>query len=146
MVGPRPTAENPPPMRERALKLPESPAPGAGLREPADAARSAFLRMVSHELRTPLNSIIGFSEILSRELYGPIGQPRYKEYAGIVLQSGHRLLALVNQIVEIVRLQDGRRSWSCSPSPWPSPSGTWSRRWPSAAASGMCASGSRTRR
>jgi signal transduction histidine kinase len=104
-------------MPERALQLPEPPAPEPAVRKPTDAAKSAFLRMVSHELRTPLNSIIGFSEILSQELYGPIGQARYKDYADIIRQSGHRLLALVNQIVEIVRLQDGAADLELQPEP-----------------------------
>ena len=43
--------------------------------------KRSFLRMVSHELRTPLNSIIGFSEIISRELYGPLSEPQYREHA-----------------------------------------------------------------
>jgi signal transduction histidine kinase len=72
-----------------------------------DEARQGFLRMVSHELRTPLNSIIGFSEILSCELYGPLGSPQYKEYAGIIRESGHRLLRLVNQVMEMARLESG---------------------------------------
>ena len=71
-----------------------------------DEARRQFLRMVSHELRTPLNAIIGFSEIIAAELYGPLGAPQYREYAAHVRQSGHRLLRLVNQILEIARLQD----------------------------------------
>ncbi|CAN5671395.1 HAMP domain-containing sensor histidine kinase [soil metagenome] len=61
--------------------------------------------MVSHELRTPLNSILCFSEIISQELYGPLGAPQYKEYAGIIRASGQRLLNLVNQILEIARLE-----------------------------------------
>jgi signal transduction histidine kinase len=117
MFALRPTAGTPPQMRERALKLPEPAGSKTTARKPADAAKSAFLRMVSHELRTPLNSIIGFSEILSQELYGPIGQPRYKDYAGIIRQSGHKLLALVNQIVEIVRLQDGAAELELQPEP-----------------------------
>jgi signal transduction histidine kinase len=71
-----------------------------------DEAKRQFLRMVSHELRTPLNAIIGFSEIIAAELYGPLGAPQYREYARHVRQSGHRLLRLVNQIMEIARLQD----------------------------------------
>lgn len=71
-----------------------------------DEARQQFLRMVSHELRTPLNAIIGFSEIIAAELYGPLGAPEYREYANHVRHSGHRLLRLVNQILEIARLQD----------------------------------------
>ena len=67
--------------------------------------KRSFLRMVSHELRTPLNSIIGFSDILSTELYGPLGAPQYKSYAEHVKQSGHKLLRLVNQVLEIARLE-----------------------------------------
>ncbi|MBS0412246.1 MAG: HAMP domain-containing histidine kinase, partial [Proteobacteria bacterium] len=70
-----------------------------------DDAKRSFLRMVSHELRTPLNSIIGFSEIIASELCGPLGSPQYKEYAEHVRQSGHKLLRLVNQVLEIARLE-----------------------------------------
>ncbi len=70
-----------------------------------DDRKRSFLRMVSHELRTPLNAVIGFSEILSHELYGPLGAPQYREYAQIVHESGVKLLKLVNQIVEIARLE-----------------------------------------
>jgi signal transduction histidine kinase len=70
-----------------------------------DDQKRSFLRMVSHELRTPLNAVIGFSEILSCELYGPLGAPQYKEYAALVHESGLKLLRLVNQIVEIARLE-----------------------------------------
>ncbi|MES2034602.1 MAG: HAMP domain-containing sensor histidine kinase [Pseudomonadota bacterium] len=73
--------------------------------EALDDAQRAFLRTVSHELRTPLNAIIGFSEIIAEELYGPLGAPQYREYAEHVRQSGHRLLKLVNQVLEIARLQ-----------------------------------------
>jgi signal transduction histidine kinase len=69
-----------------------------------DAARRAFLRMISHELRTPLNSVIGFSEIIARELHGPIGDPRYPAHAEVIRDSGQRLLKLVNQVLEIARL------------------------------------------
>jgi signal transduction histidine kinase len=67
--------------------------------------KRAFLRLVSHELRTPLNSILGFSEILSAELYGPLGAPQYREYADIIRGSGKKLLKLVNQVLEIGRLE-----------------------------------------
>lgn len=60
---------------------------------------------MSHELRTPLNSIIGFSDILSSELHGSLGAPEYREYADIIRVSGHRLLRLVNQALEIIRLE-----------------------------------------
>lgn len=70
-----------------------------------DAQKRSFLRMASHELRTPLNSILGFSEILADELYGPLGAPQYKEYAQLIRTSGDRLLKLVNQILDIARLE-----------------------------------------
>ena len=72
-----------------------------------EATRRSFLRMMSHELRTPLNSIIGFSDILASELYGPLGAPQYKDYADIIHVSGQRLLRLVNQALEIIRLESG---------------------------------------
>lgn len=72
-----------------------------------EETRRAFLRVISHELRTPLNSIIGFSEILAGELYGPLGAPQYREFAEHVKRSGYRLLKLVNQVLEIARLEGG---------------------------------------
>jgi signal transduction histidine kinase len=87
-------------------KLPETPPrrKSGGVSGIEDQKR-AFLRLVSHELRTPLNSILGFSEILSAELYGPLGAPQYKEYAEIIRGSGKKLLKLVNQVLEIGRLE-----------------------------------------
>jgi signal transduction histidine kinase len=73
----------------------------------ADAAPRSFLRMVSHELRTPLNAIIGFSEIISAEMCGPV-PAQYREYGEIIRVSGHRLLRLVNQVIDIVRLESGQ--------------------------------------
>ena len=70
-----------------------------------DEQKKSFLRMVSHELRTPLNAVIGFSEILSCELYGPLGAPQYREYAEHIRASGHKLLTIVNQVLEIARLE-----------------------------------------
>ena len=90
-----------------ALRLPDEPPVLVDPRRQAalDEQKRSFLRMVSHELRTPLNSIIGFSEILSKELCGPLGSPQYREYAEHVRQSGLKLLRLVNQILEIARLE-----------------------------------------
>ncbi len=82
-----------------------SAAPLGGLTGRDEDSRRAFLRMVSHELRTPLNSIIGFSEILKQELYGPLGAPAYVEYAGIIKDSGEKLLNLFNSFIEIIRLE-----------------------------------------
>jgi signal transduction histidine kinase len=86
------------------------PSPSRPRRRPSREAaleeqKRSFLRLVSHELRTPLNSILGFSEILAGELYGPLGAPQYKEYAEIIQGSGHKLLKLVNQVLEIARLE-----------------------------------------
>ena len=81
--------------------LPEHLAAETGL----ESQRRDFLRLVTHELRTPLNSILGFSEILSSELFGPLGAPQYKEYAENIQGSGRRLLRLINQVLEIGRLQ-----------------------------------------
>ena len=84
---------------------PDDAGPVPRRRAVMDAQKRSFLRMVSHELRTPLNSIIGFSEIISKELCGPLGSPQYREYAEHVRQSGLKLLNLVNQVLEIARLE-----------------------------------------
>ena len=73
----------------------------------AEEQRRSFLRMVSHELRTPLNSILGFSELIAAEIYGPVGAREYKEYATLIRDSGQKLLALANQVLEIARLDSG---------------------------------------
>jgi signal transduction histidine kinase len=92
-------------------KAPAEAAPATAARadsRPSDTLedqKRAFLRLISHELRTPLNSILGFSEILSAELLGPLGHPQYREYASIIRGSGKKLLRLVNQVLEIGRLQ-----------------------------------------
>lgn len=75
--------------------------------EDAERAKRSFLRTVSHELRTPLNSVIGFSEIIEQELYGPIGSEKYTEYAQMIRDSGRRLLRLVNRIIDVTRLEAG---------------------------------------
>lgn len=82
-----------------------------------DNRKRSFLRMVSHELRTPLNAVIGFSEIISNELYGPLGAPQYREYAAIVHDSGLKLLKLVNQIVELARLEGHVTDLNLCPEP-----------------------------
>ncbi len=76
--------------------------------ETANRAKSEFLSTMSHELRTPLNAIIGFSEVISGELLGPVGVPAYKTYAGDVLTSGRHLLMLINDILDFARAESGR--------------------------------------
>ena len=67
--------------------------------------KSVFLGMVSHELRTPLNAIIGFSDVLLHRTFGPLGSPRYEEYAGHIQAGGQALLKIVNDLIEIVRIE-----------------------------------------
>ncbi|MGZ3346795.1 MAG: sensor histidine kinase [Caulobacteraceae bacterium] len=81
----------------------------------AEAKRS-FLRMISHELRTPLNSIIGFSDVLRQQPNGPLA-PEYLEYAAIIGDSGAKMLRMVNQIVEIVRLESQAADFDIHPEP-----------------------------
>ncbi len=77
--------------------------------EEANKAKSAFLATMSHELRTPLNAIMGFSEVLKREMFGPMAVPAYKNYADDIHHSGHYLLALINDILDLSRIEAGRR-------------------------------------
>jgi signal transduction histidine kinase len=70
----------------------------------AERARSNFIANMSHELRTPLNAVIGFSEIMSSEALGPMGVPAYVEYANEVTKSGRHLLGLVNNVLELSRI------------------------------------------
>jgi signal transduction histidine kinase len=74
----------------------------------ASAAKSAFLAAMSHELRTPLNAVIGFSELMLSEALGPIGQPRYKEYISDIHNSGAHLLSLINDILDLSRMEAGK--------------------------------------
>ncbi len=76
--------------------------------ERADAGKTQFLRTISHELRTPLNAIIGFAEILKDGVLGELGHPRYTEYAKDIHESGRHLLELVNQILDLSRIEAGR--------------------------------------
>jgi two-component system cell cycle sensor histidine kinase PleC len=76
--------------------------------EDANIAKSRFLATMSHELRTPLNAILGFSEVMKAEIMGPIDNPLYKEYAGNIHQSGSHLLHLINEILDLSRIEAGR--------------------------------------
>jgi len=75
--------------------------------EAASRAKTQLLARVSHELRTPLNAIIGFSEILEQELFGPLGDARYVDYSKDIHQSGAHLLVLINDIIDLSRLESG---------------------------------------
>lgn len=76
--------------------------------EAANLAKSEFLATMSHELRTPLNAILGFSEILESETLGPIGDGRYIEYAKDIHNSGKHLLSIINDILDLAKLEAGR--------------------------------------
>ena len=73
----------------------------------ASAAKSQFLATVSHELRTPLNAINGFSEMIAKEIYGPLGDPRYRDYVRDIRGSGEHLLSVINDILDLSRLDTG---------------------------------------
>ena len=76
--------------------------------EATSRAKTEFLANVSHELRTPLNAIIGLSEIVKDELLGPVGEPKYRDYADDIHKSGHHLLELINDILDISKVESGR--------------------------------------
>jgi two-component system, cell cycle sensor histidine kinase PleC len=76
--------------------------------EAANLAKSEFLANMSHELRTPLNAIIGFSELMQRGLFGPLGSERYKEYANDIQESGTYLLGFINDILEMSKIEAGQ--------------------------------------
>ncbi|WP_051928888.1 HAMP domain-containing sensor histidine kinase [Thermopetrobacter sp. TC1] len=76
--------------------------------ERANRAKSMFLANMSHELRTPLNAIMGFSEIIEKELFGPVNVPQYRDYAHDIRESGQYLLSLINDILDLSRIEAGR--------------------------------------
>lgn len=76
--------------------------------EAANLAKSEFLATMSHELRTPLNAILGFSEIIESETLGAIGDERYVEYANDIHASGRHLLSIINDILDLAKLEAGR--------------------------------------
>ena len=76
--------------------------------EAANASKTAFLANMSHELRTPLNAILGFSEIISQECFGPVGSERYRDYAGDIHSSGAHLLSLINDLLDVAKIEAGR--------------------------------------
>ncbi len=77
--------------------------------ENASSLKSEFLARVSHEIRTPLNAIIGFSELMAEERFGPIGSPRYVEYAHDIGRSGKHVLDIVNDLLDISKIEAGEQ-------------------------------------
>lgn len=76
--------------------------------EDANRAKAAFLSQMSHELRTPLNAVIGFADLIRLELRGPIGNKAYKEDAEGIHESGHHLLGLINDLLDLSKLEAGK--------------------------------------
>ena len=76
--------------------------------EEANQAKSKFLANMSHELRTPLNAIIGFSEIMESGMFGPLGAEKYNEYCGDIRSSGEYLLDVINDILDMAKIEAGR--------------------------------------
>ncbi|TNE35744.1 MAG: HAMP domain-containing histidine kinase [Alphaproteobacteria bacterium] len=74
----------------------------------ANHSKSEFLAIMSHELRTPLNAIIGFSEILEKEMFGPLGKAQYKEYSKDINVSGQHLLSIINDILDLSKAEAGK--------------------------------------
>lgn len=78
------------------------------LAEQANHSKSAFLANMSHELRTPLNAILGFSDMIAQEYMGPVGTAQYKDYAADINASGQHLLNLINDLLDVAKIEAGR--------------------------------------
>lgn len=76
--------------------------------EAANLNKSEFLAQMSHELRTPLNSIVGFNELIREEMHGPLGAEIYKEYAGYISQSSQHLLSMINDLLDLSKIEAGK--------------------------------------
>jgi PAS domain S-box-containing protein len=94
---------------ERELKLSKERV------EFANRSMTEFLANMSHELRTPLNSIIGFSDVMRTETFGPIAQPQYREYVGNIHASGTHLLALISEILDVSKIEAGELALDVGP-------------------------------
>jgi len=95
--------------REESLKRAKREA------EAANASKSRFLANMSHELRTPLNAIIGFSEIISGEIFGALGNVRYLDYSRDILRSGRHLLAVINSVLDLSKSESGKMQLDAQP-------------------------------
>jgi two-component system, cell cycle sensor histidine kinase PleC len=83
--------------------------------EEANQTKSKFLANMSHELRTPLNAIIGFSEIMGSGMFGALGSEKYQEYCHDILTSGHYLLEVINDILDMSKIEAGRMKLDLEP-------------------------------
>src|SRR5690606_31783470 len=76
----------------------------------ANRAKSSFLANMSHELRTPLNAIIGFSEMIKNQTFGPVNNPKYEEYLGDIHFSARHLLDIINDVLDMSKIEAGKVS------------------------------------
>ncbi|MDE2465273.1 MAG: MASE1 domain-containing protein, partial [Alphaproteobacteria bacterium] len=76
--------------------------------ENANRSKSMFLANMSHELRTPLNAVIGFSEVMKSEMFGPLGHSHYRDYAGLIHDAGSHLLDLINDVLDMSKIEAGK--------------------------------------
>ncbi len=83
--------------------------------ETANASKTTFLANMSHELRTPLNAILGFAEIIAQECFGRVGNPKYKDYARDIHTSGAHLLSLINDLLDVAKIEAGRMEIRANP-------------------------------
>ena len=89
----------------RVLTVDAAPSLGP---DQASRSKAAFLASMSHELRTPLNAVIGFADIIKEQMFGPIGSDKYIEYAEEIRHSGHGLLSIINNIIDLSRIEAGQ--------------------------------------
>ncbi|HZQ13484.1 MAG TPA: ATP-binding protein [Pseudolabrys sp.] len=94
--------------QQRSAELAEKYAAEKTRAEEANQAKSKFLANMSHELRTPLNAIIGFSEIMESNMFGPLGSEKYHEYCSDIRSSGQYLLEVINDILDMSKIEAGR--------------------------------------
>jgi len=92
------------------VQLAEKYAGAKAKAEAANRSKSEFLANMSHELRTPLNAIIGFSEIMRKQMFGPLGAAKYEAYADDIHSSGQHLLEVINDILDMSKIEAGRHS------------------------------------
>ena len=94
--------------REEAMAAQEEAIVAKDAAEKANHMKSMFLATMSHELRTPLNAVIGFSQLLEAETFGPLGNKRYRDYAGIIDKAGRHLLDLINDLLDMSKIEAGK--------------------------------------